>query len=66
MMFAPFSLLALLVIGLLAALIIPAVWRAFAALGSIRSGTVELECPACGRQTPANHPTCKHCGQELR
>lgn len=66
MLFAPVSLLALLVIGVLAALIIPAVWRAFSALGSIRSGTVDLECPSCAQQTPANHPTCKHCGRELR
>ncbi len=29
-------------------------------------GSVMLECPHCGRQTPSQLPDCKHCGRSFR
>jgi hypothetical protein len=39
---------------------------AFSALPNLGLGSVMLECPHCGQQTPAQLPECKHCRRSFR
>jgi len=36
------------------------------ALPELGWGSVMLDCPHCGRQTPAQLPECQHCGRSFR
>lgn len=39
---------------------------ACSSLPGLGLGSVMLECPHCGRQTPSHLPDCKHCGRSFR
>jgi len=39
---------------------------AFSSLPGLGWGSVMLECPHCGRQTPSQLPNCRHCHRSFR
>jgi C2HC-type zinc finger protein len=51
---------------LLAVLLFILIGVACGSLPGLGRGSVMLECPHCGRQTPSQLPECKHCGRSFR
>ena len=60
------SIMGLILGGLIVLMLLSWVVRLFAGMGSISRGHANLNCPHCGKETPANIATCEHCGSELR
>lgn len=53
----------LIVVGLVVILLI---FANTADLPSVNLGTVMLDCPHCGRETPSHLETCQQCGKSFR
>jgi hypothetical protein len=51
---------------LLAVLLFVVIGIACGSLPGLGLGSVNLECPHCGRQTPSHLPECRHCGRSFR
>jgi len=51
---------------ILAAFVFILVGVACGSLPGLGWGSVTLECPHCGRQTPSQLPECKHCRRSFR
>jgi hypothetical protein len=51
---------------LLAALLFVLIGVACGSLPDLGWGSVMLDCPHCGRQTPSQLPECRHCGRSFR
>jgi hypothetical protein len=51
---------------LLGALLFILIGVACGSLPGLGWGSVMLECPHCGRQTPSQLPECKHCRRSFR
>jgi hypothetical protein len=51
---------------LLAILLFVLIGVACGSLPGLGLGSVMLECPHCGRQTPSQLPECKYCGRSFR
>ncbi len=51
---------------LLAALLFILIGMACGSLPGLGWGSVMLDCPHCGRQTPSPLPECKHCRRSFR
>ncbi|MGE5193555.1 MAG: hypothetical protein ACM3U2_13760 [Deltaproteobacteria bacterium] len=51
---------------LLAGLLFILIGVACGSLPGLGWGSVMLECPHCGRQTPSQLPECKHCRRSFR
>jgi DNA-directed RNA polymerase subunit RPC12/RpoP len=51
---------------LLAILLFVVIGIACGSLPGLGMGSVHLECPHCGRQTPSHLPECTRCGRSFR
>jgi hypothetical protein len=51
---------------LVAVLLFIVIGVACGSLPGLGLGSVMLECPHCGRQTPSQLPECEHCGRSFR
>lgn len=58
-MLSPFAILFLIVVAVV-------VIKLVSGFGRISRGHAMLNCPQCGKETPANEPYCRHCATELR
>ena len=57
--------LSLLIAVPVALILIAVVIAGIRSLGGFRFGHVTLNCPHCGKETPAQEAVCKLCGQPL-